>query len=229
MFNGLPIFPPKRWFGHRNERFICRRINLLNEYFRQLMMMEDVKGSEALLQVIQPSQSLDLLVLGPARLGKAKFVKRFLHYHPPDIEVSSEYSSLVNHITTRTMSSLFANESHLFSEIEQFTPIDLVINDWLVRVNSVQIMNISAKPSEAEMWKTEVEMSRKDGCVVVYDVESVDSRETTRTLMKKLGRGKCMDLGLAASTASIDSEFAYSALSQFIERLITSPAILVEA
>ena len=220
LHSGLPEFPPKRWFGHRSDKFVCRRINLLNEYFRKLMLREEVKSSESLLKAIQPSRALDVLVVGPVRVGKAKFIKRFLHYRPMEAEVASEYSSLVNHITSRTMSSLYANESNIFSEIEQFTPIDMVLGDWLVRVNSILIVNLSARPTSAELQKVELEMRRRDGAVVAYDCGSEESREVAQRLVQKLGKGTSMELGLSTSTGPGEAEAAYCHMSQFLQRLL---------
>jgi hypothetical protein len=217
---GLPEFPPKRWFGHRSERFVCRRINLLNEYFRKLMLREEVKTCESLLKAIQPSRSLDIMIVGPVRVGKARFIKRFLHYRPMNVEVASEYSGLVNHITSRTVSSLYANESSIFSEIEQFTPIDLIVGDWLVRVNSILIVNLSSRPTNAELQQTELEMKRRDGAVIAYDIGSEETRETAQRLIQKVGKRKCMELGLATSTGSEEAEAAYFAMSQFLQRLL---------
>ena len=224
----LPEFPPKKWFGHRSAKFVCRRMNMLNEYFRKLMLIEEVRASECLLKAIQPCKSLDLLVIGQAKIGKAKFTKRFLHYKPAGIEVTGEFSPFVNHITTRSVSSAMANDSTVFSEIEQFTPVDVIVDDWLVRVNSIQIRNVSGDLLADDIQKVDLMAAQKDGAIVTFDSRSEESQRVAQRLLSHFRRrAVCTLIGLGGRSTDLGSdvsepgEFAYRSFTDFIRKLVS--------
>lgn len=219
----LPEFPPKKWFGHFSEKFICKRMNLLNDYFRKLLLIEEIRTSECVLKAIQPCKSLDLIVIGQIRAGKAKFVKRFLHHIPPGGQVSGEYSALVNHISTRSVSSTVVCESTVLSEIEQFTPIDLVMDDWLVRVNSIQVRNVCGDLTADDIQKTDLALQQKDGAIVLYDATAEEGERTAQRLYNHFRRrAACTLVALGTqSDASDSSEYAYNTFTSFIRKIVS--------
>ena len=118
----LPAFPKKKWIGSRSDSFISKRILQLNDYFVQILQTPEVNPSEPLMRLISPHRPLNVLVLGGPRVGKQYLVELFVK--------NESLSYPVPHDTKNSMCS---------HEIVKSTPVDILIDEKLVRVASLDI------------------------------------------------------------------------------------------
>lgn len=221
----LPAFPPKKWFGNKSEEFLQNRMRRLDQYFRELLTLPQITSGDSLLLALQPVAVWDIAVIGMPKIGKAQFVKRFLHYKPISSDIPEQYLSLVSRIRNIEASSAVFPDLHSFSEIEQFTPIDLIIDGWLVRVNSIQLHSVELPHLDS----AEHVISSKDGALLLYNDDVKRSERVAETLemtcraSKPVERVRVWDTLGGALEQMEAAEQAYNAVTQFLRRLLHKP------
>lgn len=221
----LPAFPPKKWFGNKSEEFLQKRMRKLEQYFGQLLTMAPVTSGDSLLLALQPVAVWDIAVIGLPKIGKAQFVKRFLHYKPFSADIPEQYACLVSRIHTVEASSAFLPDLHSFSEIEQFTPIDLIIDGWLVRVNSIQLHSVDL----LEVDTASHLIRSKDGALLLYrdDIKKslgvAETLEMTCRTWKPVEKVRVWDTQGGALEQMAAGEQAYNTVTQFLRRLLHKP------
>ena len=221
----LPAFPPKKWFGNKSEEFLQKRMRELELYFTQLLSVTPVTSGDSLLLALQPVAVWDIVVIGLPKIGKAQFVKRFLHYKPFSADIPEQYASLVSRIHPIEASSAILPDLHSFSEIEQFTPIDLIIDGWLVRVNSIQLHSVDLP----EIDTANHLLRSKDGALLLYreDVKKservVEALEVTSRARKPVEKVRVWETQGGALEQMAAGEQAYSTVTQFLRRLLHKP------
>lgn len=218
----LPSFPPKKWFGNKSEKFLHKRMQKLDEYFRELLTLSPVTRGESVLLALQPVAVWDLVVMGLPKIGKAQFVKRFLHYHPMSSNIPDQYLPLVSRIHNIEASSAVFPDIHSFNEIEKFTPVDLVIDNWLVRVNSIQVQSVELMDIKAVSSL----VKSKDGVLILYRDEELQSERVAETLevtyraWKPVEKVRVWETHGGAFEHLVAAEYAYSAMTQFLRKLL---------
>jgi hypothetical protein len=146
--SSLPSFPKKKWLGYRSEGFLHKRMTQLNEYFTQILLNPAVNPSEPLMRLISPPRPLDLIVLGGPSVGKQFLVELF-------VKSSSENFPGP------------AKNSMCGQDIVKSTPIDLLVDQKLYRIASLDIRTFHASEDQEKNFLNEV-LAEKHAAIFMY-------------------------------------------------------------
>jgi hypothetical protein len=125
--NKLPEFPPKRWMRNTSLQVIEDRKVRLNNYFSELLAVPKLCSAPNLLQLLCSPVFCKIAVVGCPRIGKASLVHAFVLAQP---------------MTRHTKVDLELNSSQL---ITTRGPIDLVVDNTLVRVERIETFTVHDK------------------------------------------------------------------------------------
>lgn len=108
----LPPFPPKKLWGNTKEAFVRNRRAALEEYFRLVSALPDIRNNEVFQSLIRPKTSL--IEEAPA---PAPAVNLNLPNSKPALQLTRELESRMNKISHQTASE-FINLSDLPAPLE---------------------------------------------------------------------------------------------------------------
>ena len=147
----LPPFPKKKWIGSRSDTFISKRIHQLNDYFVQILQTPEVNPSEPLMRLISPHRPLNVLIIGGQRVGKQFLVELFVKNE------SLSYPS-GTHDTKNSMCS---------QEIVKATPVDILIDEKLFRIASLDIKTFVGQEGQERTFLMEA-LADKQAVIFMY-------------------------------------------------------------
>ena len=146
--SSLPQFPKKKWLGYRTEGFLQKRMTQLNEYFMQILQNPAANPSEPLMRLVSPARPLDLVVVGGPNVGKQYLVELF-------VKSSSEcYPGQ-------------SKNSMCGQEIIKSTPIDLLVEQKLYRISSLDIRTFTGNEETERNFLNEV-LAEKHAAIFMY-------------------------------------------------------------
>lgn len=145
----LPAFPKKKWIGSRSEAFIAKRVQQLNDYFVEILHTPEVNPSEPLMRLISPHRPLNIVVIGGTKVGKQYLVELF---------VKNESLSPPGRQAANSMCS---------NEIIKCTPIDILVDEKLYRVASIDIRTFVAGEGQEKAFLQEV-LADKHAAIFMY-------------------------------------------------------------
>jgi hypothetical protein len=170
----LPTFPKKKWLGGRSEGFLSKRISQLNDYFTQILQSATINPSEPLMRLISPTRPLNIIVTGGSSVGKQYFIELF-------IKSSSE-----NYPGNQSKNSMCGQE------ILKSTPIDLLVDEKLYRIASLDIKTFNGREDQERNFLNEA-LADKHAVVFMYKERGTAGHGiASRMYEKKKGSIPCI-------------------------------------
>lgn len=145
----LPTFPKKKWLGGRSEGFLSKRISQLNDYFTQILQNPAINPSEPLMRLISPTRPLNIIVIGGSSVGKQYLIELFLRCSSENYPGPQSKNSMVG------------------QEILKSTPIDLLVDEKLYRISSLDIKTFNGREDQERGFLNEA-LADKHAAVFMY-------------------------------------------------------------